>query len=99
MEQVEPITEFLKRRLREAGPGRFEGIADEAGVTVSFVRKFVYGSRENPRVGTIQPLLDYFAAVDRGERELPRASQMQPEAAVWDGVERRKAQIGRPGVE
>jgi hypothetical protein len=31
----------------------------------------MYGERSNPRVQTIQPLLDYFAAIDRGERELP----------------------------
>lgn len=66
MEQVEPIIDYLKRRLREAGAAKFEEIAEQAGVTVSFIRKFVYGSRENPRVQTVQPLLDYFAAVDRG---------------------------------
>ena len=71
MEQVETITDYLKRRLREAGAARFDGIAEATGVTGSFIRKFVYGSRENPRVQTIQPLLDFFAAVDRGERQLP----------------------------
>ncbi len=69
--QLEPITEYLKRRLREAGAARWDAIAEEAGVTSSFIRKFVYGSRENPRVQTIQPLLDYFAEIDRGERDLP----------------------------
>ncbi len=67
MEQVEPITDYLKRRLREAGASQFDAIAEASGVTASFIRKFVYGSRENPRVQTIQPLLDYFAAIDRGE--------------------------------
>jgi predicted transcriptional regulator len=68
MEQVESITDYLKRRLRnEVGASRFDALGDATGVTASFIRKFVYGSRENPRVGTIQPLLDYFAAVDRGE--------------------------------
>lgn len=71
MSNVESITDFLKRRLREAGAARFDAIAEEAGVTPSFIRKFVYGSRENPRVQTVQPLLDYFQAVDRGERVLP----------------------------
>lgn len=81
MEQIESITEYLKRRLREAGASRFEAIAeratklagldDDGAVRGSFIRKFVYGSRENPRVQTIQPLLDYFAAVDRGEEALP----------------------------
>lgn len=71
MTTVEPITDFLKRRLKEAGASRFDEIAEQAGVTPSFIRKFVYGSRENPRVQTIQPLFDYFAAIDRGERQLP----------------------------
>lgn len=86
MEQIESITEYLKRRLRDAGASRFDAIADEATllagipldsedrVHASFIRKFVYGSRENPRVLTIQPLLDYFAAVDRGERQLPEVA-------------------------
>jgi predicted transcriptional regulator len=74
MEQIEPITEYLKRRLREAGAARFDAIADATGVTRSFIPKFVYGSRENPRVQTIQPLLDFFQQVDAGERELPPAS-------------------------
>ena len=87
MEQIESITDYLKRRLRETGAARFDAIADEATllsglaldsderVHASFIRKFVYGSRENPRVQTIQPLLDYFAAVDRGERELPEPGE------------------------
>lgn len=75
MEQVESITDYLKRRLRDAGAARFEAIAEEAGVADSFIRKFVYGGRENPRIQTIQPLLDYFASVDRGERELPASEK------------------------
>lgn len=83
MEQVESITDYLKRKLQEAGTGRFEAIADEATrlagipldsderVHVSFIRKFFYGARENPRVHTVQPLLDFFKAVDRGECQLP----------------------------
>jgi len=81
MEHIETITDFLKRRLREAGASRFDaiaarasqlaGLSEEDAVRSSFIRKFVYGSRENPRVQTIQPLLDYFAAVDRGEEPLP----------------------------
>jgi predicted transcriptional regulator len=67
---IEPIADHLKRRLREAGASRFEAIAEHTGVALSFIRKFVYGSRENPRVQTIQPLLDFFAAVDRGEIDL-----------------------------
>lgn len=35
------------------------------------MRKLAYGDRENPGVKNVQPLLDYFQAVDRGERVLP----------------------------
>ncbi|RQO83514.1 hypothetical protein [Acidovorax sp. FJL06] len=72
---IEPIADQLKRRLREAGASRFESISAHTGVALSFIRKFVYGSRENPRVQTIQPLLDYFAAVDRGEIDLGREAK------------------------
>lgn len=65
--QIESISEHLKRRLRDVGPGKFEAIAGCTGVALSFIRKFVYGSRDNPRVQTIQPLIDFFGAVDRGE--------------------------------
>lgn len=64
MQHVGDITVYLKQRLREAGAARFDAIAEATGVSGSFIRKFVYGSRENPRVRTIQPLLDYFAAQD-----------------------------------
>lgn len=70
---VEPIRDYLKRKLREAGAARFEVIAAETGVTLSFIRKFVYGARENPRIETVQPLLDLFWAIERGDRELPEA--------------------------
>lgn len=64
--------EYLKRRLREAGPARWEAIAAEAGVGKTLPRKLVYDAkRDNPTVDTIQPLLDFFGAVDRGELELP----------------------------
>lgn len=87
MEQVEGITEYLKRKLQEAGTARFEAIADEATkhaglsldsqerVRVSFIRKFFYGGRPDPRVGTVEPLLNYFHAVDRGELELPELGE------------------------
>lgn len=81
MATVEPITDFLKRRLKEAGASRFDAIAGAAGVTPSFIRKFVYGSRDNPRIQTVQPLLNYFAAVDRGEVELPELDETRSEAA------------------
>jgi hypothetical protein len=76
---MEPIIEYLKRKLKEAGSARWEAIAEKAGVAKTLPRKIAYSDRENPGVNTIQPLFDYFQAVDRGEKQLP-----------WDGVERRK---------
>lgn len=71
--------DYLKRRLREAGPSRWEAIAEAASIALApdqkidhhFLRKLAYGDRDNPGIKKLQPLLDYFAAVDRGECALP----------------------------
>lgn len=55
---------YLKRKLREAGPGQWEPIAIECGVSRSLPRKLAYDDRENPRIQTVQPLLDFFHAQD-----------------------------------
>ena len=62
-------------RLRASGPASWEQIAAEAGVAKTLPRKIVYGDRENPGVLTIQPLIDYFDAIDRGERGLPEQAE------------------------
>lgn len=64
---LKPIVE----RLRLAGSARWELIAAEAGVAKSLPRKLASRDRLNPTVGTIQPLVDYFDSIDRGERALP----------------------------
>lgn len=68
---MQTILDQLKLSLREAGPARWEAIAEAAGVAKTLPRKVAYSDRENPGVNTIQPLIDYFAAVARGERDLP----------------------------
>lgn len=68
---MEPIIQFLRRRLRDAGPARWQAIAQQTGVAKTLPRKIAYSDRENPGVNTIQPLLDFFAQVDAGVRELP----------------------------
>ncbi len=70
---MEPIIEYLKRKLKEAGPARWESIAEAAKVAKTLPRKIAYADRENPGVNTVQPLLDYFQRVERGEIELPRS--------------------------
>ena len=68
---MEPILTYLKRKLKDAGPPRWSAIAAETGCSVHTMRKVAYNDIENPGVVTMQPLMDLFQAVDRGERELP----------------------------
>ena len=76
---MESIIDYLKRRLREYGPQRWEVIADTAGVARSLPRKIVYGDRENPGLQTIQPLLTFLQDVERGERVVPLAPEGAPQ--------------------
>lgn len=68
---TETLIDHLRRRLRAVGASRWQGIAQAAGVSPRLLPKIAYGDRDNPRVRTIQPLLDYFAAVDRGDLTVP----------------------------
>ena len=70
---MEPIIDYLKRKLRDAGPTRWELIAATCGVAKTLPRKIAYDDRDNPGVQTIQPLLDFFLAIDRGEAVLPES--------------------------
>ena len=60
-----PITTYLHRKLTDVGTAGFEKLAADTGVNVSFIRKFFYGDRRNPRVNTVQPLLNYFHEQDK----------------------------------
>lgn len=59
---MEPIIDYLKRKLNEAGPAAWDEIARDTGVAKSLPRKIAYGDRCNPGVGKIQPLVSYFQA-------------------------------------
>lgn len=68
---METILGYLKRNLLAAGPQRWPTIAAETERSAHTIRKIAYGDIENPGVNTIQPLIELFMAVERGERELP----------------------------
>jgi predicted transcriptional regulator len=68
---MESIIDYLRRRLKEVGPRRWEMIAEQAGVARRMPARIAYGERSNPTLRTVQRLLDYFDAIDRGARELP----------------------------
>lgn len=64
---MEPILDYVKRRLLEAGSQQWEAIAAKCGVAKTLPRKIAYGDRDNPGVKTVQPLVDYFQALDSGK--------------------------------
>ncbi len=84
---MEPVIDYLKRKLREAGAANWpaiadvvnEGLAEDRRIGSALLRKIAYGDRDNPGVQTVQPLLDYFGAVDRGERKLPAEAEAASE--------------------
>ena len=61
----------LVDRLRSIPSKQWEEVARAAGCAKTLPRKLATGDRTNPGVQTIQPLIDFFAAVDRGEAALP----------------------------
>jgi hypothetical protein len=60
---MESILDYVRRKLREAGPQQWETIARAAGCSLVSPRKIVY-DRKNPGVNTIEPLYRYFQAID-----------------------------------
>lgn len=65
------ILSHIVARLRSVPSAHWESIAAAAGVAKTLPRKLATGDRENPKVQTIQPLIDYFSRVDRGEVSYP----------------------------
>jgi hypothetical protein len=80
------ILQPLVDRLRAIPSTRWEDVARAAGVAKTLPRKIATGDRSNPGVQTIQPLVDYFNRVDRGEAALPEGcAQPTPEPATAAG--------------
>jgi hypothetical protein len=82
---MESIIDYLQRKLKDAGPTRWEAIASVVSDSLpegvkqplSFhsLRKIAYGER--PNLGTLkgEALRDFFLAVEAGEVELPEPAK------------------------
>lgn len=65
---MEPILDYLQRKLKEAGPQTWPELAEklsaslppDKGFTRHSLRKIAYGDRENPGLQQVQALLDHF---------------------------------------
>ena len=69
--QMSTLLKPLVARVRQYTLVELEAIAKAAGVARSLPRKLHTGECKNPCVLTIQPLIDYFDAVDQGRKKLP----------------------------
>lgn len=65
----EPILMFVKRRLEESR-GYWPAIATATGVPYFTITNIIQGKVEDPRVSTLQKLVDYFRARDIEAAEL-----------------------------
>lgn len=52
---------FVRAGLSELRPSQFEDVARLTGVPLSTIRKVHYGEVDDPRIGTVQALHDFFA--------------------------------------
>lgn len=66
MNGEEPILEFVRRRLDEAR-GEWPLISRESGVPYFTIANIVQGKSADPRIGTLQPLVDWFRQRDVSE--------------------------------
>jgi hypothetical protein len=78
------ILQTIVKGLRDAGPGRWPGIARELGLKPGTLRKIAYNDIRNPGLRIAQPLLDYFEAVRRRQRRLPPPEARQPKPTIAD---------------
>lgn len=71
---LQPIVD----RLRSIPSKQWEDVALAAGCAKTLPRKLATGDRSNPGVQTIQPLVDLFARIDRGEISLETLKPAKP---------------------
>ena len=65
------ILEPLVQRLRRYPSASWDDISVAAGCAKTLARKIASRDRTNPQLGSIEPLFDYFEAVDAGKIALP----------------------------
>lgn len=79
---MESIIDYLRRKLKEAGPARWEAIAErvngsltpQRALTYHSMRKIAYGERDKLDLDKAELIRDFFLAIERGEAELPDAA-------------------------
>lgn len=72
---------YLKRRLQAAGAAQWPEIVRATGVAKSLPRKIAYNDRINPGVQKVQPLIDYFRAVDAAGARSAHQANAEPISA------------------
>jgi predicted transcriptional regulator len=58
--QIETRTEYVARKLNEAGHKNWPEIADGSGVPEKTMSKIAYGETKDPRESTVSALVSYF---------------------------------------
>lgn len=53
--------QFVRSGLAQLRPSQFVEVSEQTGIPLGTIRKIHYGEVDDPRVGTIQALHDYFS--------------------------------------
>ncbi|MGZ3235762.1 MAG: hypothetical protein ACXU8A_00130 [Burkholderiaceae bacterium] len=67
--QIESRTEYVARKLSEAGHKNWSEIADESGVPEKTLSKIAYRETKDPRESTVSALYSYFEQQDKKPRK------------------------------
>ena len=50
----------IRQKLEAAGPAAWQEVSDASGVPLSTIQKIAHGYTEDPRIGTLQPLFEFY---------------------------------------
>ncbi len=65
------ILQKLVLDLRAATRGRWAAIAEATEVPEDTIRKIAYGDTTDPKLSTVEPLIEYFDSIKRKRIKLP----------------------------